>query len=207
MSGHDTAARLAVLAMATQIGVIPSWLHAAGAQGSRGAVVQGTVTVTGARTSADVVVSLHAPDLVVTPPTQPMEIDQKALQFRPHVLAVVRGTTVRFLNNDAEDHNVYSPEGGYNLGTWAPGLTRDQTFDTVGVYTQLCRIHPDMEAFVVVLDTPHFAVTDAAGRYVIRGVRPGDYTLRTWGKRLKTHEQPVTVAGGRSLVIDLALSR
>lgn len=177
------------------------------AQGGRADVVRGTITVTGGRTNADVVVSLVAPGIAIKPPTAPLEMDQKALQFRPHVLAVVRGTTVRFLNSDPEDHNVYSPEGGYNLGTWAPGQTRDQVFDTAGVYTQLCRIHPDMQAFVVVLDTPYFAVTDAAGRFEIRNVEPGTYTLRTWGRRLKPAERPVTVTRGTPITIDLAVGR
>ena len=169
--------------------------------------VQGKVTVTGKKTNADVVVSLAAPNLVLTPPRTPIEIDQKGLVFRPHVLAVMRGTSIRFLNNDNEDHNVYSPEGGYNLGTWAPGQTRDQVFDKAGVYTQLCRIHPDMEAFVVVLDTPYFAVTDAAGRFEIKNVPPGAYTLTTWGKRLKKVERPLTVAAGAPATADLTLTR
>lgn len=178
-------------------------LVAAGADGG----VTGTVTVTGGRTNADVVVSLVAPGLTFAPPPQPVEIDQKGLVFRPHVVAVVRGTTVRFLNNDQEDHNVYSPEGGYNLGTWPPGQMRDQVFDKPGTYTQLCRIHVDMEAFVVVLDTPYFAVTDSTGRFEIKNVAPGTYTLTTWGRRLKRVERPVTITAGAPVTVDLTLSR
>jgi plastocyanin len=169
--------------------------------------VRGKVTVTGKRTGADVVVSLAAPNLPLAPPKAPIEMDQKGLQFRPHVIAVVRGTSIRFLNNDQEDHNVYSPEGGYNLGTWPPGQTRDQVFDRPGVYTQLCRVHPDMEAFVVVLETPYFAVTDASGAYEIKGVPPGTYTLTTWGRRLKKVERPITIAAGAPQTVDLALGR
>jgi plastocyanin len=178
----------------------------AAAQPGPGAV-QGRVTVAGGRTNADVVVSLSAPGLTASPPAAPATMDQKGFLFLPHVLAVVRGTTVRFLNSDPEDHNVYSPEGGYNLGTWPPGQTRDQVFARPGVYTQLCRVHQDMEAFIVVLDTPHFAVSDESGRYVIRNVPPGVYTLATWGKRLRRVEQPVTVTAGTAVTVDLALSR
>jgi plastocyanin len=174
---------------------------------AQGGGVKGKVTVTGKRTSADVVVYLAAPGLALAPSKVPIEMDQKGLQFRPHVIAVVRGTAIRFLNNDQEDHNVYSPEGGYNLGTWPPGQTRDQVFDRPGVYTQLCRVHPDMEAFVVVLDTPYFAVTDATGAYEIKGVAPGAYTLTTWGKRLKKVEQPLTIAAGAPKTVDLTLGR
>lgn len=178
-----------------------------GTAAQSGGGVQGKISVTGKRTNADVVVSLAAPGLPLAPPKVPLEMDQKGLQFKPHVVAVVKGTAIRFLNNDQEDHNVYSPEGGYNLGTWPPGQTRDQVFDRPGVYTQLCRVHPDMEAFIVVLETPYFAVTDAKGAYSIINVPPGTYTLTTWGKRLKKVEQPITVTAGAPKTVDLTLGR
>jgi len=95
------------------------------------------------------------------------------------------GSTVRFLNNDNEPHNVYSPEGRYNLGTWPTGETRDYTFKKPGIYTQLCNIHPDMLAYVVVVDTPHFAVTDATGAFLIRNVPPAS-TSSSRGTRRRT---------------------
>lgn len=187
--------------IAAAVFLVGSSVHAASG------VVQGAVTVAGGRSAANVVVSLMAPGLAAAPPRTPIEMDQKRFLFVPHVLPVVKGTTVRFLNSDKEDHNVYSPQGGYNLGTWPPGQTRDQVFDKPGVYTQLCRIHPDMEAFIVVLDTPYFAVTDENGRYAIKNVPAGEYTLRTWGKRLKPFERTVTVKGETFLTIDLTLER
>jgi hypothetical protein len=114
---------------------------------------------------------------------------------------------VRFLNNDPEPHNVYSPEGRYNLGTWPPGDTRDYKFDTPGIYSQLCNIHPDMLAFVVVVPTPYFAVTDAAGAFEIRGVPPGQYTLVAWHEKKDGLEQPVTVLAGRPLTLNLVIER
>jgi plastocyanin len=169
--------------------------------------VGGTVVAAGLKTNADIVVSLEAPGLLLKPPAAPVKMDQKSLLFVPHVVAVVRGTTVRFLNNDPEPHNVYSPEGRYNLGTWPPGETRDYTFTQAGVFTQLCRIHPDMLAFVVVLDTPHFAVTDKAGRFRIAGVPPGKYTLVAWSEEYDFVEQPVTVKAGAELSVELKMGR
>lgn len=64
-----------------------------------------------------------------------------------------------------------------------------------------------MEAFIVVLDTPYFAVSDEAGRYVIHDVPPGTYTLVTWGQRLRRIEQSVTVTAGTATTVDLTLSR
>lgn len=169
--------------------------------------ISGTVTAKGLRSSADVVISLQAPGVTVTPTQKPVELDQKQMLFIPRVLPVVRGTTVRFLNSDPLPHNVFSPEGKYNLGTWPQGETREFKFDKPGVYTQLCRVHPEMTASVVVLETPHFALTDQTGRFEIKEVPPGKYTLVAWSERLKETKQPVTIESGKNVTVDVTLSR
>lgn len=175
--------------------------------GADSGTVTGTITAKGLRTSADIVVSLKAPGLTLTPPAKAPEMDQKGMLFIPHVLPVVKGTTVKFLNSDPYAHNVFSPEGKYNLGTWPTGETRDHKFDKPGVYTQLCRVHPEMEAFIVVLETPYFAVTNKTGQFTIKGVPPGKYTLVAWSEKLKSSEQAVTVESGKTATVDLTLSK
>ena len=169
--------------------------------------VIGSVVVKGARTNADAVVSLEAPGLKLSPPAEPLKIDQKGFRFLPRVLAVQTGTTIRFLNSDPEPHNVYSPEGRYNLGSWPTGDTKDHLFGKAGAFSQLCNLHPDMLAYVVVLDTPHFAVTDAAGAFIIRNVPPGPYTLVVWHEKKDGLERRVSVESGRPLRLDLTLER
>ena len=169
--------------------------------------VTGTVTATGLRTNADVVVSLQAPNLTVAPPAAPAVMDQRGMLFVPHVLVVVTGTTVRFLNSDPVAHNVFSPDGKYNLGTWPRGDTRDHTYTAPGVYVQLCRVHPEMEGYVVVLDTPYFAITDRAGAFKIANVPAGSYTLVAWSEKLKETRQAVTVEAGKPLTVNVALRR
>ncbi len=169
--------------------------------------ISGTVTAKGLRSSADVVISLQAPGVTLTAPQKPVDLDQKGMVFAPHVLAVVRGTTVRFVNSDPVPHNVFSPEGKYNLGTWPQGEVRDYKFDKPGIYTQLCRVHPEMTASVVVLETPHFALTDQTGRFEIKEVPPGKYTLVAWSERLKETKQPVTIESGKNVTVDVTLSR
>jgi plastocyanin len=169
--------------------------------------VRGRVTVTKQKSNEYAVVSIEAPDLTFTPPAQPVKIDQKGFRFVPHVTVVVPGTTVRFLNNDPEPHNVYSPEGRYNLGTWPTGETRDHVFEKPGIFTQLCNIHPDMLAYVVVVETPYFAVTDAEGRFEVKGVPPGDYLVWAWHEKKDGLEQEITVEAGKVLDLDLVIER
>ena len=91
-------------------------------------------------------------------------MDQTGLVFVPHVLAVPRGATVTFLNNDKEQHNVYFLDDRtgdtLDIGTWGPGVSVDHTFDTPGMVITLCKLHLEMASYVVVSPSPWF---DAGG--------------------------------------------
>ena len=194
------------LAAATAVIASTMLMSAAVASADNGSVT-GTVTAKGVRTSANIVLSLQAPGLTVTAPKKPIEMDQKGMVFLPFVLPVVTGTTVKFLNSDPLPHNVFSPEGKYNLGTWPQGDTREYTYKKPGVYTQLCRVHTEMVAYVVVVDTPYFATTNGSGQFEIKDVPAGTYTLVGWGERLKKIEQPVTVESGKATSVNITMVR
>jgi plastocyanin len=172
--------------------------------------ISGTVKVTGSASAADVVVYIQQAPGTFTPPAKPVEMDQKQMQFVPHVLPVVAGTTVAFLNSDATPHNVFTPDNEkYNLGTWPQGQSKDYAFAKCAkspcVYTQLCRVHPEMEGYVVVLQNPYFAVTDKPGHYQIE-VPPGNYTIAVW------HENESTTQAGhrrraKPVTVDFVLAR
>ena len=134
-------------------------------------------------------------------PKDHAKMDQKGMTFTPYLLPILVGTTVDFLNSDSVNHNVFSPDNeGYNLGTWPKGQTKSYTFKKTGVYTQLCSIHPEMEAFVIVLQNPYFAVVDKDGKFTISGVPDGHYSLKVFSKKLKKADKdkkfPVDVAKG-----------
>lgn len=106
--------------------------------------------------------------------------DQKDKVFVPHVLPIVRGTTVDVTNNDPFLHNVHVYSGKktvLNLAMPFPGQVIQHTFNEPGVYKVLCDAHPEMSAFIVVLESPHFAKPAADGSYEIAGVPAGSYTL------------------------------
>jgi plastocyanin len=204
MSPKTSGRHRRVVAILASIGTLS--LYAAPARAARTGSITGTITANGAGAD-DVVVSLHAAGLSVKPPAAPVEMDQRGKKFVPHVLPIVEGTTVKFLNSDPFDHNVFSPEGHYDLGTWGQRQSKDHTFSRPGAYTQLCRIHPEMEGFVVVLNTPYFAKTTDSGRFTIADVPVGHYTLITWSERFKEVRQPVTIEAGKPAAVQVALHK
>lgn len=166
---------------------------------ARAGELKGTVKATGVKNSADAVVYVDTIAGKSFPaPSEHARIDQKNLVFNPHVLPVMVGTTVDFLNSDAVLHNVFSPDkcaDKFNLGSWPQGQTRSYTFKAPCVATLLCNVHPEMEGFVVAVPTPYFAVTDKTGAYVIKDVPDGSYTVKVWHPKLKEASRSVTVSG------------
>lgn len=109
-------------------------------------------------------------------------VDQRDKLFQPHVSVVTCGTTVRFPNNDTVFHNIfaYFQAKKFDLGMYPRGVTKTVTFDKPGLVVLLCSVHSYMSAYIMVVDTPYYAVADGGGRFTLRDVPPGTYTLHAW---------------------------
>jgi plastocyanin len=181
--------------------IVSSTLHA----GS----ITGKVTCTGVRDNANAVVYVERIEgKNFPPPKDPVVLNQKGKEFVPHVIPVQVGTTVNFVNGDPIAHNVFTPDkcaGKFDLGSWPQGETRSHTFTEPCDAVMLCKLHPEMDGYVIVIETPYFAVTDAKGAYVIPGVPDGTYNLSVWHERLKKQTRSVIVRGGTTA--DFTLTR
>ncbi len=142
-------------------------------------------------------------------PSEPVIIDQLNLRFVPHVLVILSGTEVSFSNSDEIRHNVFTPGNldKFNLGTYPTGMVISRVFGTPGVVTLLCNIHLEMSAYILVLETPYFAVSDNNGNYMIPDVPSGTYVVKTWHERLKPESRTVEVTDSRPAIADFQLKR
>jgi plastocyanin len=167
----------------------------------------GTVTCSGMRHSGDAVVYVDTiPGETFPAPAEHAVVDQVGMVFEPHVLPVLVGTTVDFLNSDPFLHNVFTPDkcaDKFNLGSWPQGQVRSFTFTAPCSAVLLCNVHPEMEAFVLAVPTPYFAVTDRSGAFKIEDVPDGSYTIKVWHPKLKEFAQDVTVSGETSASFQL----
>jgi hypothetical protein len=112
-------------------------------------------------------------------------LDNAKCLFVSHVSATMVGGRVRVRNSDAILHNTHGFLGRptvFNLAL----PNKDQVIDITrrltrpGVVRVLCDAHPHMFAWLVVHDSPYFAVTDDRGAFRIEGVPPGSYRLTMW---------------------------
>ncbi|MGR3304296.1 MAG: hypothetical protein ACUZ8I_17600 [Candidatus Scalindua sp.] len=134
-------------------------------------------------------------------------MDQVALVFIPRVIPIVKGSVVNFRNSDTVLHSVFAVgDDEFDLGTWTGDVPRNHTFNKLGEIAILCNVHPEMEAYVVVLQNPYFGLTDEDGAYKIDGVPAGKYTLKTWHDRLRPVTKEIEVTEGE-LIVDLEIKR
>jgi len=195
----------------------PEALRAARVSGSID-VSRASLRTEGPKHDLDVVVALAPVDgRTVDPSDETAEMDQQGLVFIPHVLAVQKGTTVTFLNNDNDQHNVYFLDDTtgetLDIGTWGPGISVDHTFERAGMVITLCKLHLEMAAYVLVLEHPWFTTAQLdpdgrSGSFTIENVPPGEYELRAWHKKLKQKGGPalLTVAEGDENRADVVIT-
>jgi plastocyanin len=208
--------RIAFCLLIISVGIASGSIEPRAARATDAGSINGHVTASGVRNTEDVVVYIETVAREEKPPTDPVVMDQKKMTFVPRVLPVVKGTTVRFQNSDPVMHNVSwysSNDGSYssmNLGTWARGGANTYRFDRLGYVQLLCDIHPEMEAYIVVLQNSFFAVVRKDGSYEIKNVPPGQYTVKTWypnTKKLKSKAANVRVEAGTSVRQDFMLGK
>jgi hypothetical protein len=172
--------------------------------------ITGRVAVARAVNDGEAVIYIDKiPGRTFSPPAEPRTLDQINLKFSPHVMVVLVGTTVLFPNSDVVRHNVFSPGPPlqFSLGTYPIHTTRTQLFSKPGVVTLLCNIHAEMSAFVIVTETPYFAISDAQGNYTIPDVPPGRYVLKAWHERGRATSQQITVESNDLKGINFDLKR
>jgi plastocyanin len=131
---------------------------------------------------ADAVVTVAAPHAGPIRFPWAYRMAQKNIQFDPFVLIVPVGADVAFPNLDAVKHHVYSfsPAKTFELKLYGKDETRLVHFDKPGIVQLGCNIHDGMIAFIVVVDTPYAAKTDAQGLATLHDVPAGAQAVSIW---------------------------
>jgi plastocyanin len=130
----------------------------------------------------------------------PVVLDQVGCKYVPHVVAVMRGGVVEFRTSDGTMHNIHTlptvaGNAPVDVSEGPRGAPETKRFDAPEIMLPVrCNNHPWMNAFINVAATPFFAVSDADGRFEIKGLPAGTYTLGAVHEKLGEQTMTVTVA-------------
>jgi plastocyanin len=150
---------------------------------------------------ADVVVSLKGVTGKSTGASAPpVVIDQKGCLYTPTIVAVQTGQKVVVKNSDNCIHNVHTKPAAdgnqeANDVQMPGGADLTYTFAKPEPFLKFqCDVHPWMFAWVTVIDSPYFCVSDKDGKFVIKNVPPGKYTVEAAHRKLGAQTQEIEVA-------------
>jgi plastocyanin len=144
-----------------------------------------------------------------------VSLDQKGCMYYPRVSGVTVGATVKITNSDQTLHNIHSfaeKNGQFNEGqpAGAPESIKKEEFSKPEIMIPIkCDVHGWMKTYVGVLNHPFHAVTGPDGKFEIKGLPAGDYTLAVWHESSKgtpagvTSEMKVTVAAKEAKTADM----
>jgi plastocyanin len=139
-------------------------------------------------------------------PQAPVVLEQSGCKYHPHVLGVMAGQTVQIKNSDPTTHNIHpTPQ---NNREWnesqppsSPAIEKNFAREEIMLPVK-CNQHPWMKMYINVVKTPFYAVTDKDGKYEIKGLPPGDYTIAFVQEKLGEQDQKITVAAKDAKTVD-----
>ena len=139
-------------------------------------------------------------------PEKPVVLNQENCMFRPRILGVLVGQKLHIKNGDAVTHNVRSfarRNRPFNIGQYPASKTREKTFSRPESAVMIkCDIHDWMTGYVFALEHPYFAVTLKNGRFKIKGLPAGDYTLAAWHEMYGEQKASITVGKSGTVEAD-----
>jgi plastocyanin/predicted small lipoprotein YifL len=141
-------------------------------------------------------------------PAEPVVLDQSGCRYHPHVLGVMAGQSVKIENSDPTTHNIHptpkdNREWNESQAPQSPALEKSFAREEIMLPVK-CNQHPWMRMFINITKSPFYAVTGPDGKFEIKGLPPGEYTLAFVHEKLGEQDQKVTLGAKESKTLDLS---
>jgi len=134
-------------------------------------------------------------------------LTQDGCRYHPHVLGVMAGQTIKILNGDSTTHNIHPmPKDNreWNESQAPQSAPLEKSFAREEIMLPVkCNVHPWMRMFVNVVKNPFYSVTGPDGKFEIKGLPPGEYTLAFVQEKLGEQTQKIALAPKEGKSVDV----
>jgi plastocyanin len=145
----------------------------------------------------------HAFDI----PKDAITLTQRGCKYMPHMIGLMVGQTIKIVNGDPTTHNIHpTPKDNreWNESQAPQAAPIEKSFAREEILLPVkCNQHPWMRMFINVVKSPFHAVTGPDGKFEIKGLPPGNYTLAFVHEKLGEQDQKVTLAAKDSKTVDV----
>ncbi len=135
-------------------------------------------------------------------PKSSVVLDQQGCMYDPHIVALMTGQTFEVKNDDQTTHNIHPmPKDNREWNkSQPPGATPiDETFGRAEVAIPVkCNVHPWMKSYIFVFKNPYYAITSKDGKFELKNLPPGTYTIEAWHEKYGVSDQTVTIGAKES---------
>jgi len=145
-------------------------------------------------------------------PTDPVVLDNLHCMFAPRVTGAMVGQMIKVTTGDPVLHNTHLQDAAtsatiFNVAMPFKGFSVTKPLPASPEMINIkCDAHEWMHAWIMELDHPYFATTDAAGHFTLKDVPPGNYTLVAWHETAGEKSAPVVVAAGKDTKSTITLA-
>ncbi len=144
-------------------------------------------------------------------PAEPITLTNIKCAFAPHVAVGFKGGKIIQKNDDPIFHNIHTYINGktaFNIGLPEKGSSVTKPLLRDGQMEVTCDSHPWMHGYVMILDHPYAAVTNAKGEFAIKDIPAGTYTVEAWHEALgKVKIGTVRVESGKATKIKVEFKK
>ena len=133
-------------------------------------------------------------------------IHQIGCVYTPHVVLIPVNTELVIYNDDGILHNLhtYSEKNPpFNISQPKYKKKIKKKFKEPEIITIKCDVHGWMTGYIVVVDHPYVALSNATGEYTISNIPPGTYQVEFWHEKLGTVQKEVTIGAGATTSLDV----
>jgi len=126
-------------------------------------------------------------------------------------LGMMAGQTIKIVNSDPTTHNIHptpkdNREWNESQAPQTPPLEKTFAREEI-LLTVHCNQHPWMKMFIGVVKNPFFTVTGPDGKFEIKGLPPGEYTIAFVQEKLGEQTQKVTLGAKDSKTVDITFKQ